>query len=63
MLVPPDESKKVKSNFSFSFSDVLFNSFWKFGFFKNAQDEKSNILWRGRKIKRQIFGFGENEKM
>jgi hypothetical protein len=51
MLVPPDESKKVKSNFSFSFSDVLFNSFWKFGFFKNAQDEKSNILWRGRKIK------------
>jgi hypothetical protein len=63
MLIPPVESEKVKNNFPFSFFKVLFNSFWNFGFLKNAKDEKSNMLWKKRKIKWRIFGEGENKKM
>jgi hypothetical protein len=29
---------------------------------KNAEDEKSNMLWKRRKIKWWIFGEGENRK-
>jgi hypothetical protein len=29
---------------------------------KHAKDEKSNMLWKKRKIKWQIFGEGENRK-
>jgi hypothetical protein len=55
VLIPPVESKKVKSNFPFSFSKVLFNSFWDFGLLENAKDEQSNMLWKRRKIKWWIF--------
>jgi hypothetical protein len=49
MLIPPAKSKKVKNNFPFSFfSKVLFNFF---GILKNAKDEKSNMLWKRRKVK------------
>jgi hypothetical protein len=60
VLIPPVKSKKVKSNFPFSFSKVLFNSFWDFGLLENAKDEQSNMLWKRRKIKWWIFGEGEN---
>jgi hypothetical protein len=29
---------------------------------KNTEDEKSNMLWKRRKIKWWIFGEGENRK-
>jgi hypothetical protein len=64
MVIPLVESKKVKSNFPFSFfSKVLFISFWKFGFLKNAKDGKLNMPRKRRKLKWQIFGEGENQKM
>jgi hypothetical protein len=46
----------------FFFSKVLFISFWKFGFLKNAKDGKLNMLRKRRKLKWQIFGEGENQK-
>jgi hypothetical protein len=41
---------------------MFFNSFWNFDFLKNAKDEKSNMLWKSKKIKWRIFGKGENRK-
>jgi hypothetical protein len=61
MLIPPAESNNVKCNFPFSFP-MFFNSFWNFDFLKNAKDEKSNMLWKSKKIKWRIFGKGENRK-
>jgi hypothetical protein len=57
------KAKKWKATFVFFFFKVLFNSFWNFGFLKNARDEKSNMLWKRRKIKWWTFGEGENRKM
>jgi hypothetical protein len=64
MLIPLAKSKKVQSNFPFSFFQCSFYLFfWNFRFLKNAKDEKSNLLWKRRKIKWRIFGEGENKKM
>jgi hypothetical protein len=56
------KAKKWKATFPFLFSKVLLISFWNFGFFKNAKDEKSNLLWKRRNIKWRIFGEGDNWK-
>jgi hypothetical protein len=54
--------QKIESNFPFSFSIVLFNSFWNFGFLRNAKDEQIKYTVEKEK-KWWIFGEGENRKM
>jgi hypothetical protein len=58
---PTGEKQKSEKQLSLFFFPKFFLIFLGIlHFFENAKDEKSNMLWKRRKIKWQIFGEGEN---